>query len=252
MSGHSSSGDTPEGISLLFAAGSRLSAVDLARLLDTAEAGVSARISHRPDSAEGWLEILIAGLTFELRGLSPAEPAPWEGTAHIYGFDSAPPDGALEAVELVPASHIASGARLFPVMRAMLKFAADLALQFPMAAVVWQPAGTMMEPRYFSRVVLNWLAGGAFPSLGLTALIPARDGSVSSDGLSHFIGQEMQLEGGENEPPAEAVKLAVRLVDHLVSQGPIAAPQVIEQENAAVLAEPSAAGRRVWISRLRR
>lgn len=235
---------------LLFPAGGRPTADAVAQLLASTEAGIRARVSHRPDPEEGWLELLTTGLTFDLRGLAPAASAESEAVRHAYGFDGPSPDGAsLEAIELVASGHVAAGAGLPPVVRAMAGLAANLVLHLSASAVVWQPAQTLMEPRYFSRIILNWLSGGAFPALGLTALVPGDDGSVATVGLSHFIGQEMQLEGREGEPQADAVKLAIRLVDHLVRGGPPTGPVTIELQEGALLAEPSRAGKRVWIWR---
>lgn len=234
---------------LLFREGARPAADDIARLLDAADSGMSARISHRPEPSAGWLELLARGLTFDLRGLSPAMPVPHEPARHAYGFGAVSADGPLEAVALVASGHIAAGAALGPVLRTMFKLAANLAIRLPVEAVLWRPAGTVMEPSYFSRAVLNWLAGGAFPALGLTALMPASDGSVASSGLSHFIGQEMQLEGLPGEAQAESVKLAIRLVDYLVRHGPLTEPHTITQDPGVLLAEPSSVGKRVWVWR---
>lgn len=250
MTDHIPQGATQKaGLLLLFSAGSRPTAGEISHLLASPESGIPARIGCRPEPAEGWLEILASGLTFDLRGLSPAPPVRDDAARHAYGFDNMPPGGGLEAVELAASGHIVSGSRLQPVIRTMVNLAADLALRLPVAAVAWQPAQTLMEPRYFSRIAFNWLSGGAFPVLGLTALVPAGDGSITSTGLSHFIGQEMQLEGRDGEPQAESVKLAIRLVDYLIRHGPLTAPQTIELGKGSLLAEPSKAGKRVCIWR---
>src|SRR3546814_754178 len=224
---------------LLFREGSRPAADDIARLLDAPDSGMPARISHRPEPSAGWLELLASGLTFDLRGLSPAAPAPYDPAPHAYGFGAAPTDVSLEAVALAASGHIAAGAALGPVLRMLFHLAANLAIRLPVEAVLWCPAETLMEPRYFSGTVFNWLSGGAFPALGLTALVSASDGSVVSTGLSYFIGQEMQMEGLKGEAPAESVKLAIRLVDYLVRHGPLTEPRAIEQEGGVLLAEPS-------------
>ncbi|WP_260923592.1 hypothetical protein [Novosphingobium sp. 9] len=70
-------------------------------------------------------------------------------------------------------------------------------MRLPVVAVGWGPAETLMDPSYFARIVMNWLGGGAFPVLGLTAIAVASDGSVASRGLAHFTGQELQLQGRE-------------------------------------------------------
>lgn len=240
----------PQGASLLFAEGLRPSAEALMNLFASGGmAGAAARISHRSEDCEGWLEILASGLTFDLRGLVPADPAPECKTVHAYGFTDGMPDEPLAAVEIVPGAHVAAGAVLLPVVRAMAGLTANLALNLPVSAVAWHAAGTCMEPRFFSRSVFNWLAGGTFPAQCLTALVRASDGRIGSQGLAVFAGQEMQLVGAPEENPADAMRLAVNVVDYLVRNGPIAAPCEITGLGPALVAEPSGYGNLVWIWR---
>lgn len=243
------------GLALLFRAGERPGADAIAQALESGQAaGPAARVSHRPQDGAGWLELLASGLTFDVRGLAPVAamtraPLP-EGPHRRFGFaaGSALP-AAHESIDLVPASHILAGAGLQPVVRTLLGVAANLVLHLPVAAIHWQPADTLIEPRYFARLVLGWLGGGAFPALGLTALEPASDGSIATRGLAHFTGQEMQLEGRAGESPAETAKLAIRVIDHLVRQGRLAAPHRIGTGPGALLAEPSRVGRLVLVWR---
>lgn len=238
------------GLSLLFGTGGRPNAADIVRLVEDARVtGLLARVSHVAPEAEGWLELLASGLTFDLRGLAPAASAPLMPVHQSYGYgDGGEP--VRGAIELVPSGHIVAGAALMPILRIMLGLASTLVMQLPgVLGVAWHPAGTVMEPRYFSRLVMAWLAGGAFPALGLTALHTAADGSVASRGLAHFTGQEMQLEGRPGEAAADTVKLAIRVVDHLVRHGRIAEAQRIGSGADALLAEPSQVGKLVLIWR---
>lgn len=243
------------GLALLFHAGERPDADAIAQALEAGQAaGPAARVSHRPQDDAGWLELLASGLTFDLRGLAPAAAVAMaalpEGPHRRFGFAAgSAPAAAHEAIELVPANHILAGAGLQPVVRTLVGLAANLVLHLPVIAVHWQPADTLIEPRYFARLVLGWLGGGAFPALGLTALEPASDGSIATRGLAHFTGQEMQLEGRVGESPADTAKLAIRVIDHLVSQGRLAAPQRIGTGPDALLAEPSQVGRLVLVWR---
>jgi hypothetical protein len=236
------------GLSLLFRPGERPSADDLIHLIDSGQAsGPAARVSHRPDARHGWLELLASGLTFDVRGLSPLEAldtAPLDSYGNrVFGFTGSDPERQYEAVEIALSHHIMAGAGLQPVVRTMVGLAANL------TAVRWHPADTLMEPRYFVRVVLAWLAGGAFPALGLTALTQAQDGSIASRGLAHFTGQEMRLEATAGESPAEAVQLAIRVIDDLVREGRIATPRKIGAGKDALLAEPSQVGKLVLVWR---
>jgi hypothetical protein len=237
-------------LSLLFRKGERPEAEAIARTVETArEGGLVASVSYRPDPAAGWLELLASGLTFDLAGLSPLGPAPAVEVYQAFGFDRPCAVAELEAVQLVPSGHILSGAGLLPVMRTMMGLAANLVLHLPVAAVHWGAAQTLMEPRYFSRLMLNWLAGGAFPSLGLTAFSRAPDGSIGTRGLAHFTGQEMQLEASLHESDSDTARLAVRVIDHLVRHGGIAQAQTIGQGSDALLLEPSKVGKLVLVWR---
>lgn len=238
------------GISLLFRAGERPDADTVERLIGASrKSGLPARVSHRPAGDAGWLEILASGLTFDLTGLAPGGSARIIKTQQSFGFEDGEGAAGCEAIAIVPSGHIASGAGLQPVVRTMMGMAANLALELPTCAVAWGPAGTVMEPRYFCRMVLNWLGGGAFPALGLAALFTGADGSMASRGLAHFIGQEMQLEAHPGESAAETAKLAVRVIDHLVRLGPLTEAQTIDAGSQTLLAEPSQVGKLVLVWR---
>lgn len=239
------------GFSLLFAAGDRPYASDVERVLATGGAnGADAMVSFRPEDGAGWLELLSSGLTFDLTGLTPGESEQTVSPAHRYGHAPAAGENGFEAITLRPGLHIAGGQASQPVVRAMAGLAATLALPLAPRLVSWNPAAVWMEPGYFVRVTMNWLSGGAFPALGLTALVLRDDGAVESAGLAYFVGQEIVLEAGEGQASADTAKLAVRLIDHLVRGGPVARAQtLIGPGNEQLLAEPNADGTRVTIRR---
>lgn len=240
------------GLSLLFAPGERPALVTIERAIaDPGLTTPAARISHRPPDDEGWAELLVSGLTFEVHGLSPAAGAPTVAAAHRFGFQQVP-DPALEAVTLHAGAHIAAGEAMLPVVRAMVGLAANLTLLLPVRAVCWRPAESWMEPRYFARIVIGWLGGGPFPALGLTALTPQPDGEVRSAGLAFFIGQELRVEPRAGEAPADTVKLAMRVIDNLTRSGRVERRTEFDAPSGElVVADPSPDGRRVTIWRTR-
>jgi len=242
--------DVQSGVSLLFGADVRpdAAAIDQA-LQSTGSAEVAGRVSFEPDAAEGWVELISSGLTFDLHGLAPAPDLMLPQFDHRVGLAADADFSHLSAVALVPSEHIAGGAALAPVVRTQLGLAATLALALPASAVCWGPAKTAMEPQYFARIVLGWLAGGAFPALGLTALVANADGSISSKGLAYFTAQEVQVEGRTGESQADTVKAAIRVIDHLVRVGRIEERREIEDDGGNMIAEPSQVGRLVWIWR---
>jgi len=239
------------GMSLLFADGKRPSAIDVERVLNSAELSNSgACISFRPDGDEGWIELLVNGLTFDMAGLKPATADRLPECAYSFGLGDVSTLSGLEAVSIVPGQHIYGGHAMQPVVRSMASVVAQLALPLSAKAVCWHPASIWMEPSYFARIVMNWVSGGAFPALGLTAVDRTEDGAVLSRGLDYFIGQEVMLPPVAGEEAADTVKLAVRLIDFLVRNGPLDKPQELEGPGGeAMLAEPVEKGSRVRIIR---
>jgi hypothetical protein len=195
------------------------------------------------------VEVLAGGLTFDLSGLSsgPGHAPP----GCIYPFDLPTTfDGAgTEALRLVPGPHLAGGERMMPVIRAMAGLAANLCALTGLVAVAWHPARSCIGPRYFTSIIGNWLEGGVFPGLGLVGLTTVADGGIQSEGLAFFTSQELRIEPELTEDRAAAAKIAVRLIDRLVEQGPLTSPDHIAgPEGRPLRVEPSTNGRfvRVW------
>lgn len=135
-------------------------------------------------------------------------------------------------------------------MRTMAMLASELAQGLGALAVCWLPAASWMDVTYFARIVAGWSGGGAFPALGFCGMQRLGDGSVASEGLAFFTGQELRVESRPGEAPADTVKLAVRLADRLVRDGPIVAPGRLTGPDAeALFAEPSPDGRLVRLRR---
>lgn len=238
------------GLTLLFAEGHRPSAQEIAALAANSAVGPGGfAVSHRPDGEATWLELLASGLTFDLAGLAPGAPVPLPARRHVFGLDGPELPDSIEAIRLTPGPHVAGGGTLIPVVRVMTGIAARLSRLPGVRAVCWNPAGICIETALFGRIIESWLAGGVFPALGLTALTHGPDGGVHSDGLAFFTGQELWLEAGPEETPAETAKLAVRLIHHLVEEGGFhSVGELIAPDGSTLDAEPSRDGRvlRVW------
>lgn len=239
-------------LSLLYAAGERPGADDVARLLEgpTPSSGQGARISHRPAADVGWLELLASGLTFEVSGLTPAEPQAPPSAVHLFGLSDDIRATALDAVSVAAGAHLAEGATMLPVVRVMLGLCARLVALGNVRAISWQPAQSWMEPDYFARMITGWIEGGAFPALGLTTLERTADGGLESRGLDFFIGQELRFEAQDGEAMASAAKLAVRVIDFLVRHGGVRELTTIPgSDGEMLLAEPSHDGKVVSVWR---
>ena len=179
--------------------------------------GASFVLSHR--SSDGsWAELLANGLTFDCKGLMPAPAEPQPPAGPPVGLRSMP---AGEVVSLAPGPHLAGGAGLVPVLRVLAGLGARLAGLPNVLAVVWSPAGSWVAPDLFRRSVADWLEGGAFPGLVLTALEQEHNGAMVSRGLALLTGQELRFEPDKRLPTAAMARLAVRLIHELVQSGPL-------------------------------
>lgn len=245
-------------MSLLFAPGRRPDATAIEALA----AGGAFAVSHRPSGeANGtgprWLELLATGLTFDLHGLAPGGQAEPFAFAHRYGLggDSLDRDrenGAAETLILALGPHLAGAAGLMPVVRAAAGLALALAALPGTIAIGWRPARALCGVAHFSSSVSAWLAGGAFPALGLTALARSLDGAMTSEGLALLIGQELWLEPSAGSQPAEDARLAVRLIDRLIATGTIRAAVTVEPiPGQRLTLEPDPTARLVRARRIR-
>lgn len=202
-------------VSLLFAPGARPGAGDVAEF---GRRSGAFSVSHQPEATEGWLELLVNGLTFDLRGLAPGGAVDRFDFVHRYALNGEPDPQTMEAVSLGLGPHLAGAETMMPVVRAAAGLAAVLAELPGCAAVGWRPARTLAGTDHFRQSVAAWRGGGAFPALGLTALTRSGDGSHRSEGLDFLIGRELfLLPSGAS--PAEDAKLALRLIDWLARWG---------------------------------
>jgi hypothetical protein len=238
---------------VLLAKGRRPSAADIEQLLtspaDTpGQPIVSAQIVNRQGFSDGWLELLTGGLSFDLHGLVPAVGLVAPAARHVFGLSSFISQSELDAIALYPGPHLVGGAAMLPVVRRMASLASQLALRLDAAAICWEPSGSWMDPNYFGRVMSSWNDGGAFPALGLTGIDRLDDGIVETTGLTYFIGQELRLKTASSVAPAAAIKLAVRLIDHLVRFGSLAGQAELVGPDGEIFAtQHSSDGARVTI-----
>ncbi len=241
---------TSSGLSLIFAPGKRPGAPVVERLSATRVAGPgSFCVSHMSNDGSDWLELLTSGLTFDLTGLAPGSGAPLPKLRHVFGMTRDEAHEAGEAVDIIPGPHLASAAAMMPVVRAQVGLGCELAQLPDVKAVCWHVSGSWMSPDYFMRMVEQWLIGGAFPALGLTALKRTVDGGVESEGMAFFIGKECRIEPDISISPADSAKLAIRVIHHLMEGNQIESPTNLTGPSGERLQlEPSKNGRyvRVW------
>ena len=202
--------------------------------------------SHLPDPEAGWLELLAAGLTFDCRGLAPAPGEPMPAHDALLGLE-AKPQG--EAISLAPGPHLAEAAGMIPVLKVLSGIGATLAGLPDVVAVAWNPARCWMPAGYFRKVVSGWLAGGPFPALGLTSLQRNPDGSIETVGMDLITGQELLFAPDRKLAPADAARIAVRLIHALIEVEPLAGPhEFTGPEGETIDVVPIGGGRQLRVT----
>ena len=204
---------------LLFAPGQRPAMREI-QALSIAQGQFAVTLENAgPGQDNCWAELLANGLTFDLAGLAPGKPAATVDKGHQFGLADGFDPALLEGLTLSPGPHLISGGPMVPVLRCLAWLAAELASLENLQAIAWRPARTVCGPSYFRDVVMRWIGGGAFPGLGLTALVPQADGALVSEGLALFTGQELRLEAEPGTDQSQAAKVALRLLHWLVENG---------------------------------
>lgn len=211
--------DTAARLCLVFAPGYRPDLAALEALARASAGDVQTAFAITHPSPDGtWAELLLHGLTFDCTGLAPGPDTAQPPAGPPVGLRSMP---AGEVVSLAPGPHLAGGAGLVPVVRVIAALGKKLVELGGVLAVSWAPAGSWVAPDLFCRSVAEWLDGGAFPALVLTALEREGNGAMTSRGLHLLIGQELRFEPDKRLPAAAMARLGVRLIHELVQSGPL-------------------------------
>ncbi len=199
---------------------------------------------------DAWLELMIDGMTFDLLGLAPGPGLAVPEIVHRFNCAADIGADTVDAVGLLPGPHIAEGAHTLPVVRALMGLGASLAEELPrVKALLWTPARAAIARPFFSRVVGSWLAGGPFPALGLVAFDARDDGTMRTEGLDFFIGQELELTPVLAVDRVAATRLAARLVHELVALGWLSHPlEIVTEGGVPLLLDPGDGGEIIGVS----
>lgn len=209
---------------LVFAKGWRPGSAEIAGL---ASQGGEFTLSHDAGAA-GWAELLRDGLTFDLEGLAPGEPARLPSMPLRYGLPGLSDDMPVEALILRSGPHLAGAERLLPVVRTVAGVAMGLSRLPGVEAVGWLPSNSLCSPAWFRAGVAAWLEGGPFPSLALAGLEREAGGGLRSHGLGFVAGQDFRLSAPVDGTSEEAGRVAMRLADWLVAHGRVSAACEVE------------------------
>lgn len=207
--------------------------------------------SRSPIGDHTWLELLRDGLTFDLIGLAPGQPAGFPEIEHRFDFATVPGAASYDALRLMPGHHLRGGGKSVPVVKALIGLACDLACHFTdLEAVVWPPSRSVIGRRFFESVSTAWIGGGAFPALGLTAFRETVDGALQSVGLEFWIDQEIRIEPPLSSDKVAATRLGVRLVNQLILLGGIdGSERIVGPDGARLLLTLSRNNKFIRVSR---
>lgn len=205
---------------LLFDPGKRPALDDVRAALAASSRIVISQEPSVDDRDTVWLELLYDGLTFDLAGLAGHKSVGFPSVNYSLEL---PQDWSIadgEAVSLGPGPHLSGGGHILPVFRVWMAVADTLCTRLEnLRAVVWGPASVAIGATAFVRLVEGWLAGGAFPSLALIGFSQQTEGTIRTDGLAFFTGQELLIDADLSLDRAQATRLAVRLIHECVSMG---------------------------------
>lgn len=202
-----------------------------------------------PSGDPDMLELLADGLTFDMLRRGAGRELDLQDCGYRFDLPEEFSPHSQNRVLLQPGPHLAGGASMVPVVRGMLGLVVHLCQLDSLMAVGWHPSRCWIGPRYFASMAKNWLNGGVFPVRGLIGLAPVADGALQSEGTAFFVGQEVRVEPELMGDEANAANIAVRLIDHLVENGPCAEPsQMIGPKGRVLHIAPSSNQRivRVW------
>ncbi|MDE2620040.1 MAG: hypothetical protein KGL54_07740 [Sphingomonadales bacterium] len=192
-------------LTLLFRNGARPDAAALSASLPGIAVTAEDRAAGHPEDEN--LALVMHGWKHPVFGLAPAPPARSPHPRH--GYDIVPAQlGQAEAVRVMAASGLVRD-QLLAAVRTQIALGCELARLPGLLAIGWEPAATALSPAYYLRVMQAWLAGGAFPGLGLAAL-ERDEREVRSHGFSLFAGHEIAVTLAAGEGPAGAARLALR------------------------------------------
>jgi len=242
-------------VSLLYEPGMRPQASDIRRLAASDFAfsisfdpAVDAGKGAEQPGDEGWLELMSSGLTFDLSGLAPGPGEPCPARGYEFGLPPETSNQNFEALSLRLGPHLMGGKAMLPVVRCLAGLAATMSDLPGTKAVIWHPARSWCAPAHFRNTVRRWIEGGAFPGLGLTALAPLPDGSMQSEGLELFIGQELRIGPDVAQDRAAGAQIGLRLLHWLVENGRLSEPETLTGPGGEILRlEPSRDGQLVEV-----
>ena len=135
-------------------------------------------------------------------------------------FCNLEPSLILSGIDIGLGEHVVGGERVPAIMQALLGLAQKLGSALNAQGLVWHPANIVSGFSYFSEVISDYLAGGAFPVLALVNFKADSDRVISSTGLAYLSGQELEVANSAMDQ-AEMMRRVVRVVHDIAVNGPV-------------------------------
>lgn len=187
------------------------------------------------------IELVCDGMSYDLVGAAPGPGLAAPHLPHRIGVNAAVDADGFEALALRPGPHLAQGRATVSVVRTMMRVATLIAPHLPrLRALGWPASGVLIGCDLFVSAMSAWVAGGAFPGMGLTAFVPAGGEALRSQGLAFFTGQELHLAPDLANDPAGGTRLGARLIDRLVGQPALTSSEAVAgPDGRRLILEPS-------------
>jgi hypothetical protein len=191
----------------------------ITRLKSFLVAGNEITLSQPGSDSGSVFEVIYCGVTLRL-AVNPDVPD-LVGLKQIFCNIDAASLGC--AMEIGLGDHVAGGERVPSIIQAVLGAGQKLGVSCGASGAVWHPAGIVSGFDYFSEVVADYLAGGAFPVLAMVNFKAEDDGTIISTGLSLLSGQELQVAAAELNQD-EIMRRVVRVAHDVAVNGPVYSP----------------------------
>ena len=161
-------------------------------------------------------QLVYRGVTFVMTiNRAPQKVSQWK---HI--FCNLDPADIRFGIDIGLGPHVTGGERVPAIIQALLALGQRLGASMGAVAAVWHPARVVSGFDYFSEVISDYLAGGAFPVLAMVNFRVDDKGAINSTGLALLSGQELHVADNDMEQ-REMMRRIVRVVHDIAINGPI-------------------------------
>ncbi|CAO1652565.1 hypothetical protein [Parasphingorhabdus sp. NYA22] len=169
-------------------------------------------------------EVIVDAMPFRLSRLTAAE-ARRKLTAETSELSFCDlPSSAEFVIGVVPGDNLTSARHIPEVNRRLLLLGKWIGESLTATGAAWMPSRRLVNFSTFHHAVVQYLAGGPFPTLLRTSVSEVRNGHFVTTGLHYFTGQEVRLTTPESYDLAAVSKHLLRIIDNITTHGKIIRP----------------------------